>query len=212
MRRAHARVHLPRAAVAGDVADHVRLRAHAGDRDDAGAERAERLKQLRKIGIAVRARLIRQAGQQRRLRDVRRDDVRAREQAAEGCAHTVVNLGVIAAVVSHDRVDHDQGVRRGDAVERLCEQLRLLGRGEVAGIDPVDARADALPVVRNGQHIVRQVAERPAGELARVRAEHGRGDAGALHARGGDDRQRHGQRALAEPGQIVDGGNALERR
>ena len=55
MRRAHTRVHVPRAAVAGDVADHVRLRAHAGDRDDPGAERAERLKQLRKIGIAVRA-------------------------------------------------------------------------------------------------------------------------------------------------------------
>ena len=127
MRRAHARVHLPRAAVAGDVADHVRLRAHARDRHDAGAERAERLKQLREIGVAVRAGLIRQAGQQRRLRDVRRDDVRAREQAAEGCAHAVVDLGIIAAVVGHDRVDHNQCIRRGDAVERLREQPRLLG-------------------------------------------------------------------------------------
>ena len=127
MRRAHARVHLPGAAVAGDVADHVRLRAHARDRHDPGAERAERLKQLRKIGVAVRAGLIRQAGQQRRLRDVRRDDIRAREQAAEGCAHAVVDLGIIAAVVGHDRVDHNQCIRRGDAVERLREQPHLLG-------------------------------------------------------------------------------------
>ena len=212
MRRTHAHVHLPRAAVAGDIADHVRLRAHTRDRHDAGAERAERLKQLREIGVAVRARLVRQTSQQRRLRNVRRDDVRAREQAAEGCAHPVVDLGIIAAVVGHDRVDHDEGIRRGDAVKRLREQLRLLRRSKVAGIHAVDAHADALPVVCDGQHIIRQIAERPAGELARVRAEHGRRNAGALHARGGDDRQRHGQRALAEPGQIVDGGNALERR
>ena len=85
-------------------------------------------------------------------------------------------------------------------------------RAPVALARTVDAHADALPVVCDGQHIIRQIAERPAGELARVRAEHGRRNAGALHARGRDDRQRHGQRALAEPGQIVDGGNALERR
>ena len=67
-------------------------------------------------------------------------------------------------------------------------------------------------MARNGQHIVREVSKRPAGELPRVRAEHGRRDARALDACGRDDRQRHGQRAFAEPGQVVDGGDALERR
>ena len=126
MCRAHARIHLPRAAVTGDVADHIRLRAHAGHRDDAGAERTERPEQLREIGIAVRARLIWQTRQQRRLRDVRRDHVRPREQAAKRCAHPLVDLRVIDAVVRHDRVDDDERVGRCDAVDRLCEQLRLL--------------------------------------------------------------------------------------
>jgi len=212
MCRAHARVHLPRAAVAGDVADHVRLRAHARHRHDAGAERAECPKQLREIGIAVRARLIRQPRQQRRLRDVRRDDIRPREQAAKRRAHPLVDLRVIDAVVRHDRVNDDERVGRCDAVDRLREQLRLLRRSQIAGVDAVDAHALALPVARNGQHIVREVSKCPAGELPRVRAEHGRRDTRALNAGSRDDRQRHGQRALAEPGQVVDGGDALERR
>ena len=83
MCRAHTRIHLPRAAVAGDVADHIRLRAHARHRHDAGTERAECPKQLRKIGVAVRARLIWQTRQQRRLRDVRRDEVSLRAERAE---------------------------------------------------------------------------------------------------------------------------------
>ena len=149
---------------------------------------------------------------QRRLRDVRRDHVRPREQAAKRGAHPIIDLRVIDAVVRHDRVDDDERVGRCDAVDRLCEQLRLFRRGQIAGVDTVDAHALALPVARDGQHIIRQIAERPAGELPRVRAEHGRRDTRALNAGGRDDRQRHGQRALAEPGQVVDGGDALERR
>ena len=126
MRRAHTRIHLPRAAVAGDVADHIRLRAHAGHRHNAGAERAECPEQLRKIGVAVRARLIWQTRQQRRLRDVRRDHVRPREQAAKRRAHPLIDLRVIDAVVRHDRVNDDERIGRCDAVDRLCEQLRLL--------------------------------------------------------------------------------------
>ena len=54
-----------------------------------------------------------------------------------------------------------------------------------------------------------RVAARPAGELARVRAQQRRGDAGALHPRGGDDGQGHGERALAETGDVVYGGYSL---
>ena len=91
------------------------------------------------------------------------------------------------------------------APEMLAEARTLLQES------PANAAVRQV-VARDGQHIIRQVAERPAGKLPRVRAEHGRRDARALDTGGRDDRQRHSQRAFAEPGQVVDGGDALERR
>ena len=158
---------------------------------------------------AVRGGAVFLAREQRGLRDIGRYHVRVRAEPTEGVAHVVPEAGVVAAVVGHGGVADDERALAGDEAVDLLQHALLRRRGQVAGVDAVEAYAQLMPVPGDGQHLVRQVPARPARELARVRAQQGGGDAGALHARGGDHGQRHRQRALAEAGDVVYGRYSL---
>ena len=150
------------------------------------------------------------AGEQRGLGDVGRYHVRAGAEAAEGGGHALVEAGVKLAVVGHGGVAYHKRVRPGEQADNLLKQQLLLRRGEIAGVYPVELYAVAGPVPGYRQHLPAQVAAGPAGEFARVRAQERGGYAGALHARRGDDGERHGERALPEAGYVVHGAEPFQ--
>ena len=183
---------------------------YARDGGHLGAETFQAAEQFVYILRVVRGRAVLLSREERRLRYIWGDDVGAREEGAEGVAQSVAEAGVIPAVVGHSRVADDERLRAGKLVYDAPQQFHLRGRGEVAGVDAVKGHTDTVPVPGHGQHLVRQVAEGPARELARVGGEQGCRHTGALDSRRGDDRQRHGQRALPKAGDVVYGGYSLE--
>ena len=80
----------------------------------------------------------------------------------------------------------------------------LLAAAEIAGVHRVEAEPLFLPMLRNGGHVRRQVAERIAREAsAGVRGEHCRGQHRRFHAARRQNRQRHRERALAYTGDVL---------
>ena len=183
---------------------------HAGYGDEAPGVALEPVEEPVYVAARVRRGAEFGPGEQRGLGDVRRDNVRARAQPPEGLRHAVVEAGVVYAVVGHGGVADYERVRPGEGADDLLEHELLLRRGEIARVYAVELYPAVRPVPSYGQHLVREVAARPAGELARVRAQERRGYAGALHPRRRHHRQGHRQRALPEAGYVVHGADSLK--
>jgi hypothetical protein len=99
------------------------------------------------------------------------------------CEYTLDKSKVLFSYLADDRVD-------------------FLFRAEIAGINRVEGDTFPLPVVRDGLQLIGQI---PAGKPFEqgMRAEHrGRQD-DRFNPHGGQNRQRHRQRAFAEAGDVL---------
>ena len=154
--------------------------------------------------VAVVMRLtVFQPGQQAGLRDVRRDEVSLRAERAEHGGKVRLQPGIQRAVVGHDRVHEPHGGEAREEVERL---IHLSPAAEIAGVDHVELQAELLPVVRDRRERERLIAEALEGG---VRREDGRRQHGALQPHGGEHRQRNGQRAFSDAGQVLHGDDSF---
>ena len=105
-------------------------------------------------------------------------------------------------MVSHGRVDEEEGIVAADAVIEVADLLHLLARGDIARIDCVKVQVLAAPVLRDRAQLVSEVL---AGEVfkRRVRAQHCRRHDGALDTHRRDGGQRHRQRTSPEAGDVL---------
>ena len=111
-------------------------------------------------------------------------------------------------MIRHGGVHEDQGVGAFHGVEKVQHLPHLRGGGDIAGVQRVEVDMLGAPVGGDGRQLVGEIPADEAGKGG-VGAEHRRGHDGALHAHRGDHRQRHGQRAAAETGDILNGCDAF---
>ena len=190
-------------ALAHHHAGPVRGVAHAGEHACFRAESREPVQQQGDIALVIALAVFR-VREEAGLGDVRQDDVRAGAQGLHRLDVSRVEGGIEPAVVGHGRIDDLESARLEQRVENVSDVSDLLGGAEIAGVDRVEGDVLLAPVRGDGGDVLGQIAHREAGKARRVRGEHGRGQDAGLCAGGGEDRQRHGQRALAHAGDVLD--------
>ena len=116
------------------------------------------------------------------LGDVRHDDICHLAELAHPGGEVRTEDGVELPLVGHDRVHVDPGPLMGEVPEEPLDDVDLLEGPEEAGVEGVELYAQGLPVLVDGDHVHGEVAVREAGESARMRGEHGRGESGAFDA------------------------------
>ena len=176
-------------------ADAARLRPDAGQDGRARPEREQPLQERADVAVVMRLSVF-QPGQQAGLRDVRRDEVSLRAERAEHGGEVRLQPGIQRAVVGHD----------GEAREEVERLIHLSSAAEIAGVDHVELQAKLLPVVRDRRERERLIAEALEGG---VRRENGRRQHGAFQPHGGEHRQRNGQRAFSDAGQVLHGDDSF---
>ena len=190
-------VHVDRSDLPGLVADSCQ--DYLLDAEDPGLlqDRGNVLPRVRSVPVL-------DAEHEAELGDVRHDDISHLAELAHPGGEVRAEDGVELPLVGHDRVHVDPGPLLGEVREEPLDYVDLLEGPEEAGVEGVELYAQGLPVLVDGDHILGEVAVREAGESARVRGEHGRGESGAFDAHGRDDRKRDGQGAPADAGNVMD--------
>ena len=144
------------------------------------------------------------------LGEVGGDDIGLGGQGPQLPAHLRGIGAVDTAVVAHDRIDEEQGVRPAEGADELSQQVDLGGGAQEAAVDGVEVRVERLPVDHGLLHHRCQVVK--GGQLREgeggVSGQHRGGQRAALGAHDREDGQGDGERTAAQPGQIMDGGHS----
>ena len=90
---------------------------------------------------------------------------------SERFAHFRSHIGIIAAVISHNRVDDQRRVWFGNEIYHLLKGVCLRRIGKIAGVHTVKTGAGAFLVLRNRQHFIREIAQGPSGKFTGMGAE-----------------------------------------
>ena len=188
-------------AVIAHHADLRRVKRHACEHGLLRAQLRQAQEQRADVVLVVVLAVFRPR-QKTRLRQVRGRDVRTGDDLRHSRGKVRAEAGVEPAVVSHGRVDEEEGIVAADAVIEVADLLHLLARGDIARIDCVKVQVLAAPVLRDRAQLVSEVL---AGEVfkRRVRAQHCRRHAGALDTHRRDGGQRHRQRTSPEAGDVL---------
>ena len=194
----------PLTAVLHDHAGAALAVAHAGQHDGARALRGQRVEQRVDVALVVFGAEL-SAGEEAGLGDVRQNEVGREGEALHGLDVIEVESRVELSVVRHGRVDDGESAVGQERREDVLHIGDLLPAAEVAGVDRVKRDVLLPPVRGDAGDVLGQIAHGKARKARRVRAQHGRGQNAGLEARGGEDRQRDGQRALADAGDVLDG-------
>ena len=184
-------------------AGRLRLVAHAGEHDRADALFMQRGGELFNIRLVIFFAVL-HAGEQRRLRDIRKKDVRRERQRLHFLHERGIKPRIELSVIGHGGINDARAARHEQRVHDVPDMGDLLAAAEIAGVHRVEAEPLFLPMLRNGGHVRRQVAERIAREAsAGVRGEYCRGQHRRFHAARRQNRQRHRERALAHAGDVL---------
>ena len=143
--------------------------------------------------------------QKRRLGEVRGDDVRRLCQLPDSGAEFRRAGAVSPAVVAHHRVHNHDGALP-EPPDQLRHRLHLGRASQKAAVDAVEAQGYPAPVRRDAGHLLRQV-KKGAALKGSVGGEQRRRQGAALAAHGRQHGNGDSQRASAEAGEVVDGGN-----
>ena len=143
------------------------------------------------------------AGEQRRLRNIRQQEVRGECKRLHFLHIQGVKARVQPAVIGHRGINDARPAGYQQRVHNVPDMGDLPAAAEVAGIHRIKAKMRALPVLRNGGYVRRQVAERIARKAAGMRGEHRRGKHRRFHAACREHRQCHRERALAHAGDVL---------
>ena len=92
---------------------------------------------------------------------------------------------------------------RAEVVEKIRHDLHLFRRTQISGVDAVEAKPQAFPVGGNVRNIGGKVVKGVPGKSPCMGGEHSRGDDRRLDPHCRNDRQRNGEGALAEAGNIL---------
>ena len=189
----------------------VRRIAYAGENDSLCSAGPQACQQLRDIGLVVCLAVFR-ARQEAGLCDVGEDDARGGGQRFHLFYESGAKARVELSAVRHGGVgDADKALVTAQDFKHLPDKRDLLRRAEVAGVDGVEFDAFLLPVGDDAGDVLRQIAEGEAGEAAGVGGEDGGGQDGRLQPGGGEDRQRHGEGALTDAGDVLHGQDTFVR-
>ena len=183
----------------------------AGEGHGAPAKAAQFFRQGLQARLVPGQGLIGHAQQEGGLRQVGGDDVGLRREVRHPAAHGGGVGGVDPAEVPHHGVHHGEGPGAAEVPEELADEVDLPLAAEKAAVDGVEPEVQGLPVGGGGGHLLRQVPEGVALKAPGVGGEDGRGQGAALDPHGGEHGDGHRQRAAAEAGEIVDGGDAGRR-
>ena len=138
------------------------------------------------------------------LGEVGHDDVRHLAELAHSCGEVGAEYGVQLPSVGHHGVDVDGGALVGQVPEQLLHDVDLLEGSEEPGVERIELDVQRLPVVVDGDHVLREVAVGETGEPAGVGGEYRCRESGAFDAHGRDDRESDGQGAPADAGNVMD--------
>ncbi len=182
----------------------VILQPSAGE-DDAGLfrEGGQPPEKLVEIFPAVGAFLIFLPQQEEGFRDVWLYDVGHPAELQHFRGKGFVEGGVEAAVVPHYGIHQDDGIFVGKIGGHFFHELHLTEGAQVTGVNGVKSHLQGLPVADHGNDVLRQIPDGVAGEASGVGGEDSGGQDGALHGGGGDNGERHRQRAFAHAGNVV---------
>ena len=191
------------AAVVAHGAQLVRRKGHAGEHHALCAQRRHAPQQFPDEGL-VHLLAVGCTGEETRLRQVGDGHIGLRHHLRHDRGEVRPEAGVELSVIGHCGIYEDHGVGGSYGVEEIQHLLHLPGGGDIAGVQRVEVDVLGAPVGGDSRQLVGQVAADEAGEGG-VGAENRRGYDGALHAQRGDHRQRHGQGAAPQTGDILNG-------
>ena len=152
------------------------------------------------------------AEQHRRLGQVRHDHVRQLRQPRHARAHRGrIGLVDLAVVAHHGIADKDRRAVAAEGAYKVRRKVHLRLAAHEAGVNGIEVDAELRPVCGGLGQLVGHIQKGIAREAAGVRGEIGGRQRAALHAHRAEHRDGDGQRAAAEAGHIVDGGNSRRR-
>ena len=152
------------------------------------------------------------AEQHRRLGQVRHDHVRQLRQPRHARAHRGrIGLVDLAVVAHHGIADKDRRAVAAEGAYKVRRKVHLRFAAHEAGVNGVEVDAELRPVRGGLGQLVGHIQKGIAREAAGVRGEIGGRQRAALHTHRAEHRDGDGQRAAAEAGHIVDGGNSRRR-
>ena len=198
---------LPRLAVVGHAAQGVGCEGNACQHYFFRTQGSHCLQKVADIRLVIR-RAVLPSRHQASLGDVGDGNVGPRHHLRHLGGELGAKGGVELAVIRHGGINEQQRVLVREQVNDGEHRLHLLRGGEVARIDSVEMDVLGFPVLGNGQQFSRQIGAGKAGEHG-VCAQYGGGHDAALHPHGGQHRQRHGEGAAPDTGNILNTDNAF---
>ena len=152
----------------------------------------------------IRFRAVRLVKEQTDFGEIRSDQVRAGDEPAHFRHHLRGHGRDQLAVIPEHGIDHSQAAGSEAIPDAPRRRIHLRRGRHEAGVHAVKAQPEALPVIKDADHVVRQVEQRKIVIAHRLRGQDGCGQGRGLNAHAGQDRDGRRQGRPGEPGEIVD--------
>ena len=133
------------------------------------------------------------------------------DKPAHGFHHFRSLRGIKNAVVAKNRIHQGKTARSEQIADAAYSDLKLARIAEKTGIYGVELQSHALPVIEHGAHFTGKIMKGEAFHAGSLGRKHCRGQRADLNAHAGENGDDNGEGSPPESGQIVNGGNALER-
>ena len=168
--------------------DATLLVAYTGENDALRSESLRVLEHLLDVSVCVGSGLPFESEHQAELGEIRHEDVGLLAEPPHPCREVGSEHPVEPALVGHDGIHVHRSAVMRQLPHQVAYDVDLLEGSQEPRVERIECDIQGLPVLHYRDHVLGQVAVCESLESAGMGREDGRGKAGALDARGGDDR------------------------